>query len=166
MSVELVTYSAEDLALTEALETDPAVMSELGGARPKEELAAAHRKRLLPMPDGDHWWFKIVPEPSGPPAGQIGIWESRWQDAAVYEVGWMLLPAYQGRGLASEALAVLLDRARAASRFDSIHAFPGVSNGPSNALCRKSGFQLLGESEVEFRDRPLRVNHWQLVLAG
>ena len=48
---------------------------------------------------------------------------------------------------------------------DAIHAFPGVANGPSNGLCRKFGFELLEEREIEFLGRPLRVNHWVLALA-
>ena len=31
-----------------------------------------------------------------------------------------------------------------------MHAFPTPDNGPSNAVCRKLGFTLLGEVEFEF----------------
>ncbi len=164
--MELVPYGAGDLWLTEALELDPDVMSELGGPRPKDELAGVHEMRIAAKIDGDDWWFKIVPGPGDEAAGTIGIWPSTIDDAEVYETGWMVLPAHQGRGIASEALALLLDRARADGRFDAIHAFPGVSNGASNALCRKYGFERRGEREVEFRDHTLRVNHWVLVLAS
>jgi RimJ/RimL family protein N-acetyltransferase len=162
--VDLVPYDEGDLWLTEALEMDPEVMRELGGPRPKEELATVHERRATGTIDGEVWWLKIIPGSGDEPAGTIGIWATEFEGTDVYETGWMLLPAYQGRGIASEALAMLLDRARTSGRFDSIHAFPGVSNGPSNALCRKFGFELVGESEVKFRDRPLRVNHWVLVL--
>ena len=74
----------------------------------------------------------------------------------------MVLPAFQGRGVASGALSLLLERARSEPRFERVHAFPGVTNGPSNALCRKFGFSHTEESEVEFRGRPLKVNHWEL----
>jgi RimJ/RimL family protein N-acetyltransferase len=164
--VDLVPYGESDLWLTEALELDPDVMRELGGPRPKEELPPVHERRVAANVDGDGWWLKVVPGPGDEPAGAIGIWPSEFQGAATYEVGWMLLPAFQGRGLASAALAILIDRARADGRFDTIHAFPGVSNGPSNALCRKFGFQLLEEDEVKFRDQTLRVNHWVLALAS
>jgi RimJ/RimL family protein N-acetyltransferase len=157
--VELVTYSDGDLALTEALETDPDVMRELGGPTPKARLAEVHRRRLKTVAGGD-WYFKIVPEPPGPAVGTIGIWPSTWTDAEIHETGWMVLPEFQGRGFASRALEILLSRARADPRFSRIHAFPGVTNAASNALCRKFGFSQLEESEVEFRDRTLRVNHW------
>ena len=164
--MDLVPYGEGDLWLTEALELDPEVMRELGGPRPKEELPGVHEKRIAAKIDGDDWWFKIVPRPGEQAVGTIGIWPSEAGGESVYETGWMILPAHQGRGLASRALALLLERARADGRFDAIHAYPGVTNGASNALCRKFGFELREELEVDFRDRRLRVNHWVLVLAS
>lgn len=41
-----------------------------------------------------------------------------------------------------------------------MHAFPGVTNGPSNVICRSLGFTLAGDLEVEFAGRVLRSNHW------
>ena len=162
--MELVAYGEDDLWLTEALELDPDVMSELGGPRPKDELPGVHEMRIAAKIDGADWWFKIVPGPGDEAVGTIGLWPSEVGGETVYETGWMILPAHQGRGIASAALGLLLDRARADARFDAIHAFPGVTNGASNALCRKFGFELRGELEVKFRDQDLRVNHWALTL--
>jgi RimJ/RimL family protein N-acetyltransferase len=161
--LELRVYSEDDLALTVALECDPEVMRELGGAVSRESAEDAHRRRVEGA-SGDPWWFTIAPEDGGPSVGTIGIWKSEWQGEPIDEVGWMVLPAFQGQGIASEALGLLIKRARARGRSERIHAFPGVTNGASNALCRKYGFAHLGESEVKFRERPLRVNHWALDL--
>ena len=158
--MELVTYSDADLALTEALECDPEMMRELGGPVSREDALKAHRRRVENIAK-DPWWFKIIPEPGGEPAGTLGIWESEWRGSAIHEVGWMVLPAFQGRGIATAALGLLLSRARAEPRFDRVHAFPGVSNAPSNALCRRFGFRHVDVTEVEFRGRPLKVNHWE-----
>ena len=158
-------YSDADLGLTEALECDGAVMRELGGPTSVEEARAAHCRRVETVAR-DPWWFKVVPEPGGPPAGTLGIWESEWRGEPIHEMGWMLLPAFQGRGIASAAMDLLLSRARAHPRFDRLHAFPGVSNAPSNAICRKFGFERIEECDVEFRDRMLRCNHWALSLSG
>jgi hypothetical protein len=75
--MELAAYEDADFALTGTLETDPVVMRELGGPTDPSRLPEVHRRRL-----GDAWWFKIVPEPSGPPAGTIGIWGegAGWRD--------------------------------------------------------------------------------------
>jgi RimJ/RimL family protein N-acetyltransferase len=159
--VELLPYADEHLALTEALELDPEVMRELGGPADPAGVQAAHRRRVDSVAKGD-WWFVVVPEPSSPPAGAIGIWDSDYEGSPIDEIGWMVLPEFQGRGIASEALGLIVARARADPRFSRIHAFPGVLNVPSNALCRKFGFTQTETTEVRFRDRPLRVNHWEL----
>jgi RimJ/RimL family protein N-acetyltransferase len=159
--VELRPYAEEDLALTEALECDPEVMRELGGAVPREEIPRVHRMRVETAAN-DGWYFAIVPKPEGPAAGQIGIFEREHEGGTIDELGWMVLPEFQGQGIATAALGLLLERARAARRFERLHAFPAVTNGPSNALCRRFGFELIDQSDVEFRDRPLRVNHWVL----
>jgi RimJ/RimL family protein N-acetyltransferase len=155
--VELQAYTDADLALTEALETDPEVMRELGGPIERNKLPGIHRRRLA-----DPWWFKIVVETDGPAVGTIGVWETRHGGEMLHETGWMVLPAHQGRGIASAALTLLIARVRAEPRFPSIHAFPPVTNAPSNALCRKSGFTCLGQTDFVYSGRTLRCNHWAL----
>jgi RimJ/RimL family protein N-acetyltransferase len=153
--MELRAYTDADFQLTEALETDPDVMRELGGPIDPGRLPDIHRRRL-----GDPWWFTIGVEPGAPPVGTIGIWETRHGDETIHETGWMVLPAYQGRGIASAALTLLLERAATEPAFRSVHAFPPVSNAPSNALCRKAGFTLLGSSDFVYAGRTLHCNHW------
>ena len=46
-----------------------------------------------------------------------------------------------------------------------MHAFPNVENAPSNAICRKLGFTLLGAQEFEYpKDSGefMRCNDWVL----
>jgi RimJ/RimL family protein N-acetyltransferase len=155
--VELQAYTDADFALTEALETDPEVMRELGGPVEPESLPATHRRRLA-----DPWWFKIAVEPGGPAVGTIGVWETTHGDTTLHETGWMVLPAHQGRGIASAALALLIERVKAEPRFASIHAFPPVTNAPSNALCRRFGFTLLEQEDFVYHGRTLHSNHWAL----
>jgi RimJ/RimL family protein N-acetyltransferase len=144
------------------METDPVVMAELGGPVPREDIPAIHRRRMENTAN-DPWWFVVVTE-DDEPAGTIGIWETEHHGATVHETGWMLARRFHGRGLASAALGVLLDRARAEPRFEQLHAWPGVTNPASNALCRKFGFELLGEEDNSYREAQLRVNHWVLTL--
>jgi RimJ/RimL family protein N-acetyltransferase len=155
--VELRPYAAEDLWLTETLETDPGAMSELGGPRTKEKVAEVHRKRI-----DERLYFTIVAagEPRG--VGEIGIWTSEVEGSPVHETGWMVLPAYQGRGIATAAVGEVIARAQSDHEIERIHAFPGVTNKPSNALCRRAGFELLGELELPRDDDTLRCNHWAL----
>ena len=159
--MELQTYTDDDYWLTEALETDPEVMRELGGPIERKRLPEIHHRRL-----GDPWWFKIVAVPGEPAVGTIGVWDTRHDGEDLHETGWMVLPAHQGRGIASAALILLIERAKAEPRFPSIHAFPPVTNAPSNALCRKFGFVLAGQADFVYAGRTLDCNHWSLETSG
>jgi RimJ/RimL family protein N-acetyltransferase len=154
--VRLQRYTDADFWLTEALETDPEVMRELGGPIERARLPEIHRRRIA-----DPWWFKIV-DPAGAAVGTIGVWEKSHGAERVHETGWMVLPSQQGRGIASAALALLIGRVRDEPRILSIHAFPPVTNTPSNALCRKFGFVLLGTTDFVYAGRTLHCNHWSL----
>ncbi len=156
-----MTYTDADVWLTEALETDAGVMAELGGPWPPDAIPGIHARRLDSIARGS-WWFTIVPAPRDRPVGMIGIFKSDVDGLAISEAGWSVLPEFQGRGHASQALEILLERARSDGRWGSIHAFPGVTNGPSNALCRKFGFELVGERAIAYGGRSLRCNDWVL----
>ena len=153
-------YADGDIWLTEELETDPAVMSELGGPQLFDSIPATHARRMNAVQGGD-LWAVIEPEP-GVAAGAIGVWPRTHEGEEIFEVGWMVLPRYQGQGIASRALGLLIEHCRAEPRIESIHAFPGVPNVASNALCRNAGFTWIAELDVLYGDRPLRVNHWEL----
>jgi RimJ/RimL family protein N-acetyltransferase len=159
--VRLAQYTDADFALTEALETDPVVMRELGGPTDPERLRKSHARRVA-----DPWYFTIVADPDGPAVGTIGIWENELDDLTIHETGWMVLPAFQGRGVATEALRLLIEHAREVPQLSSLHAFPPVSNAPSNALCRKCHFTLLGQRAFVYAGRTLQCHHWMLDLSA
>jgi RimJ/RimL family protein N-acetyltransferase len=155
MQIELAQYAESDLALTAELELDPEVMRELGGPTDPARFAELHRIRVA-----DPLYFKIVAD--GTPAGTIGAWEKTHHGEQIFETGWMVLPRFQRRGIASAGLQLLIARVRSEPRLDSISAFPPVTNTPSNGLCRKSGFELLGALEFIYAGRRLQCNHWKL----
>jgi RimJ/RimL family protein N-acetyltransferase len=46
-----------------------------------------------------------------------------------------------------------------------MHAFPNVDNAPSNAICRKLGFELLEALEFEYpKGHFMTCNDWRLYL--
>lgn len=46
---------------------------------------------------------KIVDGVTGAGVGSVGFWTQEWRDEHVYEVGWMVVPEFQGRGIAVAA---------------------------------------------------------------
>jgi RimJ/RimL family protein N-acetyltransferase len=163
--VELRDISMSDLALYEALLTDPAMMSELGGPLARDWLEQKLRGIVDDVRAGRTWYFTIIPDgPGGSPAGTVCVWDSDLNGEAITEIGWMVLSEFQGRGLASEAVRLTLDRARSEGRWHAIHAFPGITNAPSNSICRKLGFSKEEELDIDYAGRTLRCNHWVLSL--
>ena len=137
-------------------------MAELGGPWPAENARAAHRRRIGRRPGRREL---VLHHRAGSTdrrrSGTIGVWASEWAGEPISETGWMVLPDHQGKGYASAALAAILERARADDRWGDIHAFPGVTNGASNALCRKFGFEQLEDGgDADYAGRHFPVNHW------
>jgi RimJ/RimL family protein N-acetyltransferase len=163
--MELRNITADDLDLYEAIYRDPQMMEHVGGPRPREGLAEKLARDAASTESGEIWLFKIIPdEDPGTAAGTVVIWEHEWNGRSINEIGWMVLPRFQGRGLGSEAVRTVLRRARSESRWDVVHAFPAISNARSNAMCRKMGFSKIEEWEFQLPDRVLRCNHWRLDL--
>ena len=113
------------------------------------------------MADGD-WYFKIVPDQDGAPAGTIGIWAASWRGEPIHETGWMFLPAFRGRGISTAAPLILSRESDA--RFERIHAFRPPKRA-LNALCRRFGFRLTEETGFDYRDTRLRMNVWELAVS-
>jgi RimJ/RimL family protein N-acetyltransferase len=163
--IELMPWSDGDLWVAEKILSDPAMMEHLGGAQDREQILDAHSRYLDAGRSGTDGMFTVVMRPDSQVAGNIGYWDKPWRDELVYETGWMIFPEYQGRGLASEALSVLIARLRLEPARRFLHAFPEVGNVPSNALCRRAGFTNLGECDFEYPPgHPLRCNDWRLDL--
>ena len=159
MGVSLRDVTLDDVDAYVRMRCDPVMMAELGGPLPRDGIEAKVERDVAYARDGTGWILMIVPdEDPAAVAGSVVVWS---QDG-LSEIGWMVLPEYQGRGIAKEAVRQVLDRARANDRWGVIHAHPGMTNGPSNGICRSLGFTLVGEKEVDFSGRMLHVNHWQI----
>ena len=165
MNVSLEPWEAGDEPLLHKLLGDPAMMEHLGGAESPEKIADRHQ-RYLTLPEGDRM-FKIVSD-DGEAVGSVGYWQTEHHNEPVYETGWFVLPAFQGRGIATAATRQAIELAAAERRNRWIHAFPSVTNPASNAICRKLGFELV-EADMEFeypKGHLLVVNDWRLELVG
>jgi RimJ/RimL family protein N-acetyltransferase len=150
-----------DLPLLQKCLGDPAMMKHLGGPESREKIA--ERQARYEQPGSGQ--FKIVDEATGEGIGWVGYWERDWRDEQVYEIGWSVLPAFQGQGIATLATLEAIALARLAQKRRFLHAYPSVDNAPSNAICRKLGFTLLGSSEFEYPKGSLMLcNDWRLDL--
>ena len=155
--LKLRSWAEGDLWLVTALNGDPSMMEFLGG--PESPSKLAERQARYEQPGSG--MFKVVLD--GVVVGSVGYWE---RDEA-WEVGWAVLPAWQGRGIGTAATALAIEQARAERRHRYMHAYPSVENPASNAICRKLGFTLLGAQDFEYppgSGHILRCNDWRLEL--
>jgi RimJ/RimL family protein N-acetyltransferase len=141
---------------------DPAMMAELGGPLPREGVEDKVARDVREAAAGTEWIKMIVPDEAAPDvvAGNVALWSHDEGGEQMSEIGWMVLPEFQGRGLGKRAVRMLLELARDDGRWGLVYAFPATTNAPSNGICRSLGFKLAGEREVTFAGRVLRTNHW------
>jgi RimJ/RimL family protein N-acetyltransferase len=141
---------------------DPVMMAELGGPLPREGMAAKVARDVQQAAADAAWIKMIIPGESAPEmvAGSVTLWSHENRGTAMSEIGWMVLPEFQGRGIATTAVRMLLALAREQDRWGLVHAFPAITNVPSNAVCRSAGFRFAGEQQTTFAGRMFRTNHW------
>lgn len=139
-------WAERDLPLAEALWGDPQVARYItaGGRFSPEEIAARlAQERETHRRCGVQYWLVFRKE-DGVFAGCCGL---RPFDAerAVYELGFHLLPAFWGKGYATEAAGAVIglaaDRLAASALFAGHHP----DNAASAAVLRKLGFARTGE---------------------
>jgi RimJ/RimL family protein N-acetyltransferase len=164
--VRIEPWSEDDFDLLRAANA-PELMDHLGGPETEEQLIKRHQRYvdLSANRTEKGRMYRIVLSADGEAAGTVGFWEQTWGGQQVYETGWSVLPAFQGRGIATAGTVAVVEKARAEHKHRYLHAFPSLANGPSNAVCRKAGFSLVGECDFEYPPgNLLRSNDWQLDL--
>jgi RimJ/RimL family protein N-acetyltransferase len=164
VAMQLRDVEVTDLDAYVRMRCDPVMMAELGGPQPREGIDAKVRCDAEQAAAGTQWIKMIVPDGAAPGvvAGSVVLWSHDEGGTPLSEIGWMVLPEFQRRGIGKQAVRMLLDLARTDDRWGLVHAFPGVTNGPSNGICRSLGFTLAGERDITFGDRVLRTNHWSI----
>ncbi|WP_029259576.1 MULTISPECIES: GNAT family N-acetyltransferase [unclassified Microbacterium] len=163
-NLRLRIWSENDLELLRAANT-PEMTAHLNGPETEDEIVGRHARYLRLVASGEARMF-VIEDGEGRSLGSIGHWHVVWREEPALETGWFVRPEAQGHGVASAALALLIDDARE-HRHDRrfLTAFPGVENPASNGVCRRNGFTLAGSFTEEFRGAELTVNEWALDLA-
>jgi RimJ/RimL family protein N-acetyltransferase len=165
VNIDLRRWTPDDLALLQRLTGDPAMMEHTGGPETPEKIQKRLQMYCRDSQTSNIHMFVIVLQPENNGIGSVGFWEREWYGERVWESGWRILPEHQGQGIASRAIGLILERARAEDRHRFVHAFPSTENAASNALCRKLGFTLRGEVDFEFPPGHwTRSNDWRFGL--
>jgi RimJ/RimL family protein N-acetyltransferase len=152
--VTLRPWTNDDLWLLHETLGNPAMMEHLGGIESAEQIEQRHIRFLNDRDMFTVWESDVV-------VGSVGFWERPWRNEVVYEAGWMILPKYAGRGLATQAAVAVISLARKERKCRFLHAFPNVENAASNAVCRNAGFTNLGECTFEYpKGHWMRCNDW------
>jgi RimJ/RimL family protein N-acetyltransferase len=146
------------------LRCDPVMMAELGGPQPRDGIADKVRRDVAAAQSGSAWISMIIPDPSQPTtvAGTVALWSHDNDGTEISEIGWGVLPEFQGRGIAKTAVRQLLERARKDDRWGVIHAYPAITNQPSNGICRSLGFTLNGQRDITYNGAVLHSNDWSI----
>ncbi|MCZ8518211.1 MULTISPECIES: GNAT family N-acetyltransferase [Paenibacillus] len=164
--VKIAPWSDADLQLLRLLNA-PEMVDHLGGPETEEQLRVRHKRYLEIAGRGTGRMFSILLLPECETAGSVGYWDRMWQDENVYEIGWSVLPPYQGRGIATAAVAEAIASAGTEQKHSSIHAYPSINNPASNAVCRKLNFSLKSQCEFEYPPgNMMRCNDWRLEIGA
>lgn len=157
-------YSSGDMWVLERTIGASREMVHLNGPESLEQIQKRH-KRYLAMSADQHagCMYTIMVGPSA--AGNVGYWETDWEGEEAWETGWFVLPEFQGRGVATQAMKQMIQIVGKRSNHRSLVAFPATDNGPSNAIARKLGFEHVKEIDIEYPQHSgkfLHNNVWRL----
>jgi RimJ/RimL family protein N-acetyltransferase len=164
VTVSIRPWSDADTTVLEGNNT-PEMTRFLGGPESAEKLAWRQRRFLDGWTDGDAWVSVVLVD--GEPAGSVGYWNTEYGGAQAFEAGWSIHPGFQGRGVATAALALAVAeaRTRATPERRMLYAFPRIDNAASNRLCEAAGLVFVREEPFEYPEGfPITVNTWCLDL--
>lgn len=123
--LELRRWSEEDLSVLRAINT-PAMKRYLGGPETEEQLLRRHRRYVEETASETLMMFLV--RWAGEGIGSVGCWPVEHDGEPVYEVGWNVVPEYQGRGFGTEAVRLVLAEAARHSGRRAVHAYPSAEN--------------------------------------
>lgn len=157
----------EDMDLAIDLLCDPKVMRYVGGTAMTQEEAVAHMAQAVRKGAGGRLsiWAAVLKE-TGEQIGDGALlplpietddtdWDSVLPDCypeAHIEVGYLLKPAFWGKGYATEICTRLLRFGFEETDLDEIYAVTDAENAPSQHVLGKCGLQSLGTARAYAED--------------
>ncbi len=165
--IKIRPYSDDDMLVLEKTLGDPSQMIHLNGPENHERLERRHEEYVRMSIDPIAGCMYTITVHSGSvPVGHTGYWETEWNGEKGWETGWFVIPEFQGKGIATAAMRILIDQL-ATLNIDSVFAYPSVTNEASNAISKKLGFTVIEEMDYEYpreSGKLLRCNVWKLDL--
>ena len=92
--------------------------------------------------------------------GEIG----GFVNGSVAEIGYALVASCWGRGYATDAVLLLVERAREIAEVERLVAHTPLERPASGRVLEKAGFTLLGEFDHEHDGVQMRVRRWELAV--
>jgi RimJ/RimL family protein N-acetyltransferase len=161
VTLSLRNVEPDDVETYVRMRCDPVMMTGLGGPLPREGIEEKVAHDAAEAAAGKSLIKMVVLD--GVAAGHVTMWRhGEDHKDPVSEIGWMVLPEFQGQGVGKRAVRMLLDLAAEQNRWGLVHAYPAIANAPSNGICRSLGFTLAGERDVIFAGRVFRCHDWTI----
>ena len=120
------------------------------GPRTPEQAEQLLRRFVADWEANGFGWWCVRERASGMPVGEVVVQRATVDGAPVVEVGWMLLPAYWGRGYATEAGRAVIDIARKGLRLPKLSAGHFTDNPASGRVLEKLGFRPIGRIAARY----------------
>lgn len=158
--ISLEDISFNDIKLYESMFCDDDHMKDLGGSQPKEKIPEILQKQINCNEMKNGIVKKIIINNES--IGTICVWENKYKDENISEFGWGIAKAYKGIGYGTKAVVAMIDHCRSTAdpRWKFIHAFTKITNVPSNSICKRLGFKLIEEVEIDYDGSKLLSYHW------
>ena len=109
------------------------------------------RERLReegPAAVGWYGWYALLPGSEGDALVGAGGYLGPPDAEGTVEIGYSILPEWEGRGLASELAAALADRALALPSVARVIAHTDAGNAGSRAVLERGGFRVAGDGPI------------------
>ncbi len=141
----LDSLSEQDWPLFLRLYQDPEVQRFIADPMDLAEIRTRFESRVMPWEKtASHWLCLVIRErESGQSVGLTGFLPE-WSPLQQAEVGYAMLPSFQGQGFAKESLMAVLAFGFQQCLFHKMKATVTVGNDASRRLLERCGFQLEG----------------------
>ncbi|HBL30144.1 MAG TPA: hypothetical protein DD490_25180 [Acidobacteria bacterium] len=131
-------------------------LNELPTAQLRADVAS---QRIADLYRGRGEKFQWIVQVDGHPAGWITLVVSNWEHGLA-EVGYALSSSYQGHGILTDALEILLDDLFHNTLLERVEARCAVENYGSQRVLEKNGFLREGRLKGYFKLRGRRVDNY------